>query len=142
MTEEGYISVSTGTFQVYVNLSSPEIIYRYRQDRPGLPFFVVTLTRLVFFDDEAGGIYTGETPVASVVLTNYKWNVGNVEVLGPRVSFDLAAQVPIPASGGYVSADVTVTCIVTNGTSPYPGTSQFLQGGASELKLDLTINTG
>jgi hypothetical protein len=85
-------------------------------------------------------VFNGEPPVASVMLTNYKWSVGNVELLGPRVSFDLGAQVPIQVTGGYVSADITVTCIVTNGTSPYPGTPQFLQGGASELKLDLTID--
>jgi hypothetical protein len=133
-----FVNISTEVFQVFVNRTSPVIIYSYREHRPGMPDFVVTFQRLIFFTDDGDNIYDGEEVAASVVLTNYPWAFMNVEVSGPKVSFDLKARVPITTNDGFAAADVTFTCIVTNGSVSNSESSSFVQG-SSELKMDINI---
>jgi hypothetical protein len=131
------INISTDEFQVFVNRSSPVIVFRYRDTDPAIPDFVLTYYRLILFNDDGNHIFDGEDPVATVLLTNYPWASDNIEVSGPVVSFDLTARVPIPVGPGFVSADITLTFTVTNGTVTDPEGSGFIRGDASELKVDI-----
>ena len=70
-------------------------------------------------------------------MTNYPWVPGNIEVSGPSVSFDLNARIPVPVPSGFVSVDMTLTFTLTNGTLADPGSSGFIRGDASELKVDI-----
>jgi hypothetical protein len=134
-----YVNVSTDVFQVFVNRTMPEIIFRYRDGDPAMPDFLVTYYRLIMFQDDGDRYYNGEDPVASVLLTNYPWAFSNIEVSGPIVSFDLRARIPIPVGSGFVSTGITLTFTVTNGTVPDPINSGFIRGDASELKVDITF---
>ncbi|MCJ2540941.1 MAG: hypothetical protein LN414_06720 [Candidatus Thermoplasmatota archaeon] len=131
------INISTDYFQVFVNRTSPVIVFRYRDADPAMPDFVVTYYRLIMFNDDGNHIYNGEDPTATVLLTNYPWVADNIEVSGPVVSFDLKARVPVPVGPEFVSADITLTFTVTNGTISDPGSSGFIRGDASELKVDM-----
>lgn len=131
------INISTDVFQVFVNRTSPVIVFRYRNADPSMPDFVLTYYRLILFNDDGDRIYNGEDPVASVLLTNYPWATGTIEVSGPVVSYDFMARVPVPVGAGFVSADITLTFTVTNGTLPDPSSSGFIRGDASELKVDI-----
>ncbi|UCC93166.1 MAG: hypothetical protein JSW25_00360, partial [Thermoplasmata archaeon] len=77
------INISTDYFQVFVNRTSPVIVFRYRDADPAMPDFVITYYRLILFDDDGDHVYDGEDPVASVLLTNYPWASDNIQVSGP-----------------------------------------------------------
>ena len=134
-----YINVTTEVFQVFVNRTSPEVIYRYVERRPGLPDFAVTYSRLIFFQDGGDRIYDGETPVASVLLTNYPWVLSNILVSGPKVSFDLKGRVSIPVCSELVGANVWLTFTLTNSSVLDPESSSWIRGDASELKVDVRL---
>lgn len=131
------INISTDVFQVFVNRTSPVIVFRYRNADPAMPDFVVTYYRLILFNDDGDHMYNGEDPTATVLLTNYPWASDNIQVSGPKVSFDLITRVPVPVGPEFVSADITLTFTVTNGTITDPGGSGFIRGDASELKVDI-----
>ncbi len=131
------INISTDVFQVFVNRTSPVIVFRYRNADPSVPDFVITYYRLILFNDDGDRIYDGEDPVATVLLTNYPWTAGTIEVSGPVVSYDFMARIPVPVGAEFVSADITLTFTVTNGTIPDPESSGFIRGDASELKVDI-----
>ena len=131
------INITTDEFQVFVNRTSPVIVFRYRSSGKTMPDFVLTYYRLILFNDDGDRLYDGEDPVASVLLTNYPWTPGNIEFGGPVVSFDFMARVPVPVGAEFVSADIRLTFTVTNGTLSDPGSSGFIRGDASELKVDI-----
>lgn len=135
-----YVNVSTEVFQVFVNRTSPEVIFRYRESRPGLPDFIVTYTRLILFSDDGDHMYDGETHVASVMLTNYKWAFTTVEVNGPRVSFDIKTRVPVQVGSEFVGVDIIMTFTVTNGSLPTDVEAPYIRGDASEMKMDLRLD--
>jgi hypothetical protein len=138
--EEGYINITTSAFQVFVNRTSPQVVYRYLEERPGLPHFMVTYSRLVFFDDDGDRIFDGDTVVASVLLTNYPWVVSNILVSGPRVTFDLKTVVTVPVGERFVSAPLWLTFTVTNGSVIDPDESPWIRGDAAELKVDFRMD--
>ncbi len=131
------INITTDEFQAYVNRTSPVVVFRYRNVDPRTPDFVLTYYRLILFDDDGNRFYNGEDPSATVLLANYPWAPGNIEVKGPAVSFDLMARIPIPVGPGFVSADITLVFTITNGTVADPDSSGFVRGDASELKVDV-----
>jgi hypothetical protein len=131
------INISTDAFQVYVNRTSPVIVFRYRDADPAMPDFLLTYYRLILFNDDGDHVYNDEDPTATVLLTNYPWASDNIEVSGPVVSFDLTARVPVPVGPEFVSVDITFTFTVTNGTVTDPEGSGFIRGDASELKVDV-----
>jgi hypothetical protein len=131
------INISTEVFQVFVNRTSPTVVFRYRSADPSVPDFVITYYRLILFADDGDRLYNGEDPTATVLLTNYPWTAGNIEVSGAAVSYDFMARVPVPVGAGFVSADITLTFTLTNGTLPDPEASGFIRGDASELKVDI-----
>lgn len=132
-----YVNVSTEVFRVFVNRTSPEIVFRYRDTGASLPDFLLTYQRLILFRDDGDHVYDGESPTASVMLTNYPWTLGTIEVSGPRVSFDLRSRVPIPVGTDFVTTDVVLTFTVTNGSLLTTSDSDFVRGDASELKVDI-----
>jgi len=132
-----YVNVSTDVFRVFVNRTSPEIVFRYRDAGRGLPDFLLTYQRLIMFVDDGDHAFDGDTITASVMLTNYPWTLGTIEVSGPRVSFDLRSRVPIPVGPDFVTTDVVLTFTVTNGSLMTTGDSDFVRGDASELKVDI-----
>ncbi len=138
--DEDYINITTSAFQVFVNRTSPKVVYRYLEERPDLPEFMVTYSWLIFFDDDGDRIYDGDTIVASVLLTNYPWVVGNIVVSGPKVTFDLKTVVTIPVGEIFVSAPLWLTFTVTNGTVLDPEDSPWIRGDAAELKVDFRMD--
>lgn len=134
-----YINVTTDMFQVFVNRTSPEVIFRYSEVREELPDFVLVYSHLVLFEDDGNGYYNGEEVTVSVMLSNHPWAVDNIDVSGPQVSFDLKARVPIPLDEGFASATMTLTFTVTNGTVSDPHRSAFIRGDNAELKVDIGI---
>lgn len=138
--EEDYLKITTTAFQVLVNYTSPQVVYGYLQPRPDLPDFMVTYDRLIFFQDDGNRYYDGETPVASVLLLNYPWVLGNIQISGPKVTFDLKAIVSIPQGPDLISATLWLTFTVTNGTVLDPGNSPWIRGDAAELKVDFRMD--
>ena len=133
------INISTDDFKVFISRNSPEITYRYRENRPGLTDFHVSFQKLLFFDDDGDEVYDGEDVVGSSVLLSYPWTFTIVEVNGPKVSFDLKTHVSIAKAGDDVGASVTLTFVVTNGSAADPKTSSFIRGGVAELKVDILV---
>jgi len=137
---EDYIKITTTAFQVLVNYTSPQVIYGFLQSRPNMPDFMVTYERLIFFQDNGNLIYDGETPVASVLLLNYPWVFSNIQISGPKVTFDLKTVVSIPQGPELISATLWLTFTVTNGTVLDPGNSPWIRGDAAELKVDFRMD--
>ena len=134
-----YVNVTTTVFQVFVNRSSPEIVYRYREARPGLPEFVVRFSRLVFYADDGDGIYDGEDAVASAELASSPWALTNIKVSGPQVTFDLRARLPVQVGSAFHPVNVTFDFLVTNGSGMAPDGVGFIRGHAAELKVGVLM---
>jgi hypothetical protein len=134
-----YVNITTSVFQVFVNRTSPEVLYRYRELRPGLPDFLLRFTRLLFFSDDGDGMYNGEDLKGDVELESHPWAFTNVQVSGPKVTFDLKSRLPIKTATEYYQANVTFSFVITNGSSQGPGESGFIRGHAAELKFDIVM---
>ncbi len=134
-----YVNVTTTVFQVFVNRTSPEIVYRYRELRPGLPDFVVRFTRLLFYDDDGDGYYDGEDAVASVELGNFPWALTNIQVAGAQATFDLKSRLPVQVGAEFRPVNVTFGFLVTNGSGSAPDGWGFIHGQAAELKVNILV---
>ncbi len=134
-----YVNITTSVFQVFVNRTSPEVIYRYRELRPGLPDFLLRFTRMLFFLDDGDGMYDGEELVGQVEFEGHPWAFTNVQVSGPKVTFDLVSRLQIRTATEFYQANVTFSFIITNGSSQGRGESGFIRGHAAELKFDIVV---
>jgi hypothetical protein len=135
-----YVNVTTTVFQVFVNRTSPEIVYRYRELRPGLPDFVVRFTRLLFYGDDGDGYYDGEDIVAAVELGNFPWALTNIQVAGAQATFDLKSRLPVQVGAEFHPVNVTFGFLVTNGSGALPDGWGFIHGQAAELKVNILVD--
>ncbi len=135
-----YVNVTTTVFQVFVNRTSPEIVYRYREPRPGLPDFVVRFSRIVLYADDGDGHYDGEDAVASAELGSFPWALTNIRVSGPQVTFDLRARLPVQVGQAFHPVNVTFAFMVTNGSGMEPDGVGFIRGHAAELKVGVLMD--
>jgi len=134
-----YVNVTTTVFQVFVNRTSPEVVYRYREPRPALPDFIVRFSRIVLFADDGDGYYDGEDAVASADLASSPWALTNIKVSGPQVTFDLRATLPVQVGGAFHPVNVTFDFMVTNGSGMAPDGVGFIRGHAAELKVGVLM---
>ena len=131
-----YVNITTADFQVFVNRTSPEIVYRYRVLRVGMPDFIVRFTRIVFYKDDGDGSYSGEDAIGTADLSLNPWAFTNVKVSGAQVTFDLKARMPVRTATAFSPVNVTLRFLITNGTSPG---SEFIRGEGAELKISLGL---
>jgi len=131
-----YVNITTRDFQVFVNRTSPEVVYRYRVLRTGMPDFVVRFTRLIFFRDDGDGRYSGEDVIGTADLSLNPWAFTNVKVSGAQVTFDLKARMPVRTATAFSPVNVSLGFLITNGTSP---DSEFIRGEGAELKITLGL---
>ena len=131
-----YVNITTTAFQVFVNRTSPEVVYRYRVLRAGMPDFVVRFTRLIFFRDDGDGRYSGEDVIGTADLSLNPWAFTNVKVSGAQVTFDLKARMPVRTATAFSPVNVSLGFLITNGTSP---DSEFIRGEGAELKISLRL---
>jgi hypothetical protein len=134
-----YVNVTTTVFQVFVNRTSPEVLYRYREPRPGLPDFVVRFSRILLFVDDGDGCYDGEDTVASAELGAFPWALTNIKVSGPQVTFDLRARLPVQVGTSFHAVNVSFNFMVTNGSGMAPDGRGFIRGHAAELKVGVLM---